>query len=238
MTTAETNELKVIAGGSITALLNELAPQFEMASGQKLSIHFDSTPNIITRMTSATPFDAIVVPSDVLGDAGAKALLATSPVADIALVGYGVIVRAGAAKPDISTPSALKKALLDAKSVAFLPASAAGGYITKVFEQLGIAEEMKAKTRVQVSPTHIAPAVAGGEAELGVFLTNVLIAPGVEFVGPFPPPLQRQLTFVAAVAADSRQADAARAFVEFLMTPTAVAAIKAAGMTPGKLRTH
>lgn len=238
MTTAETNELKVIAGGSITALLNELAPKFEKAGRHKLSIHFDSTPNIIARMTSGAPFDAIVVPSDVFRDAGARALLATSPVADIALVGYGVIVRAGTPKPDISTPSALKKALLDAKSVAFLPASAAGSYITKVFEQLGIAEEMKAKTRVQASPTQIAPAVARGEAELGVFLTNVLIAPGVECVGPFPPPLQQQLTFTAAIAADTQEADAARAFVEFLMTPTAVDAINAAGMTPGKLRTY
>jgi molybdate transport system substrate-binding protein len=237
MTTAETNELKVIAGGSITALLNELAPHFEMTSGHKLSIHFDSTPNIITRIVSGTPFDAIVVPSDVFRDAGAKALLATSPVADIALVGYGVIVRAGTPKPDISTPSALKKALLDAKSVAFLPASAAGSYITKVFEQLGIAEEMKAKTRVQATPAQIAPAVARGEAELGLFLTNVLIAPDVDFAGPFPPPLQQQLTFTAAIAADTKEADAARAFVDFLMTPSAVAAIKAAGMSPGKQRT-
>ena len=238
MTTAETNELKVIAGGSIAALLKELAPQFEKASGYKLSIHFDSTPNIITRMTSGTPFDAIVVPSDVFRDGGAKALLATSPVADIALVGYGVIVRAGTPKPDISTPSVLKRALLDAKSVAFLPASAAGSYITRVFEQLGIAEEMKAKTRVQATPAQIAPAVARGEAELGLFLTNVLIAPGVEFAGPLPPPLQQQLTFTAAIAADTKEADTARAFVDFLMTPSAVAAIKAAGMAPGTRQTY
>jgi molybdate transport system substrate-binding protein len=237
MNTGDLKELKVIAGGSITALLHELAPRFEKSNGHRLSIHFDSTPNIIARMTSGTPFDALVVPSDVLRDSGAKALLATSPVADIARVGYGLIVRAGAAKPDISTPSALKKALLSANSVAFLPSSAAGSYVTKMFEQLGIAEEMRAKTKVQSGPTQIAPAVASGEAEFGVFLTNVLIAPGVEFVGPFPPPLQQELTFVAAIAADTQNAGAARGLVEFLMTPTAFAAIKANGMTPGKLHT-
>ena len=176
---AESSKLKVIAGGSISALLDELSPQFETATLHRLSIHFDSTPNIIARMTSGTPFDAIVVPNDVVRDAGVKTLLATSPVDDIALVDHGVIVRAGAPKPDISTPEALNKALLDAKSVAYLSASAAGSYITKMFEHLGIAENIKAKTRVQARPTQIAPAVARGETELVVSLTNMLIAPSV-----------------------------------------------------------
>lgn len=238
MNVGEAKELKVIAGGSITALLNELAPQFEKSSGHRLSIHFDSTPNIIARMTSGTPFDAIVVPSDVLRDAGAKALLATSPIDDIASVGYGIIVRAGAPKPDISAPNPLKKALLDARSIAFLPASAAGAHITKVFDRLGIAEDMKAKTKSQAAPIRIAPAVARGEAELGIFLTNVLIAPGVDFVGPLPAPLQQQLTFTAAIALGSTEADAARSFVDFLKTPPAAAAIKAAGMNPGPHHTR
>ena len=229
----EAAELRVIAGGSINALLNELGPQFERATGHKLSIHFDSTPNIIARMISGTPFDAIVVPSDVLRDAGAKALLATSPIDEIALVGYGVIVRAGAPIPDISTPDALKKTLLDAKSVAYLPASAAGAYITKVFERLEIAEDMKAKTKVRASPTEIAPAVARGDAELGVFLTNVLMAPGVELAGPFPGDLQQELVFVGAVAAESKDAAAAKAFLDFLGTPEAVSVFKANGVTPG-----
>jgi molybdate transport system substrate-binding protein len=226
-------ELKVIAGGSMTASLNELGPEFERSSGHKLSIHFDSTPNIITLINSGTPFDLVVVPVDVFRDAGAKARVATGPTIDIARVGYGVITRAGAPKPDVSTPDALKKTLLDAQSIAFLPASAAGAYVTKVFERLGVAEEMKAKTKAQAAPAQIAPAVAKGEAELGVFLTNVLIAPGVELAGPFPGELQQELVFTAAVAADTKAADAAKAFVDYLRTPPAAAAIKAAGMTPG-----
>src|SRR5882757_8887561 len=185
-TTLQAAELKVIAGGSMTALLNELAPPFEKTTGHKLSIHFDSTPNIISRVNSGTPFDVVVVPIDVFKDAAAKARFAPGPTVDIARVGYGVAFRAGAPKPDVSTPDALKKTLLAASSVAFVPASAAGAYVTKVFERLGIGEEMKAKTRVQAGPPQIAPAIAKGEAELGVFLTNVLIAPGVELAGAFP----------------------------------------------------
>jgi molybdate transport system substrate-binding protein len=226
-------ELKVIAGGSMTASLNALAAPFEKASGHKLSIHFDSTPNIIARVNSGTPFDVVVVPVDVFKDAAAKARFAPGPTVDIARVGYGVIVRAGAPKPDISTPDAFKKALLAAPSIAFLPASAAGAYVTKVFERLGIAEEMKAKTKVQAAPAQIAPAIAKGEAELGVFLTNVLVAPGVELVGPFPGDLQQELVFTSAVAADTREADAAKALIDYLRTQEATAIIKAAGMTPG-----
>jgi molybdate transport system substrate-binding protein len=226
-------ELRVIAGGSMTASMNALAAPFEKATGHKLSIHFDSTPNIIARVNSGTPFDVVVVPVDVFKDAAAKARFAPGPTIDIARVGYGVIVRAGAPKPDISTPDAFKKALLAAPSIAFLPASAAGAYVTKVFERLGIAEEMKAKTKPQAAPAQIAPAVAKGEAELGVFLTNVLAAPGVELVGPFPGDLQQELVFTSAVAADAKEADAAKALIDYLRTPEAAAIIKAAGMTPG-----
>jgi molybdate transport system substrate-binding protein len=226
-------ELKVIAGGSMTASMNALAAPFEKASGHKLSIHFDSTPNIIARVNSGTPFDVVVVPVDVFKDATAKARFAPGPTVDIARVGYGVIVRTGAPKPDISTPDAFKNALLAAPSITFLPASAAGAYVTKVFERLGISEEMKAKTKVQAAPAQIAPAVAKGEAELGVFLTNVLVAPGVELVGPFPGELQQELVFTSAVAADTRETDAAKALIDYLKTQEATAIIKATGMTPG-----
>jgi molybdate transport system substrate-binding protein len=229
---AEAAELKVLAGGSMTGPLNQLGPEFERASGHKLVIHFDSTPNLIKQATSA-PFDLGVVPVDVFKDAGAKARFAAGPTTDIARVGYGVAVRAGAPKPDVSTADALKKALLDAQSIAFLPASAAGAYVSSVFERLGIGDAMKAKTKPQTATGEIAKAVANGDAELGVFLVNVLMAPGVELAGPFPAELQQELVFTAAVAADTKEAEAAKAFITYLKTPAAVTVIKAKGMEPG-----
>jgi molybdate transport system substrate-binding protein len=232
MTPVKASELKLVAGGSLAGLFKQLGPQFEKASGHTLSIHFDSMPNIISRINAGTPFDAVVVPADVFRDVAAKSHLA-EPAVNVARVGYGVIVRAGAPKPDLSTPDAFKKALLAASSVASVPASAAGAYIAKVYERLGIAEEMKAKTKVQALPTTIAPAVANGEAELGIFLTNVFNAPGTELAGPFPADLQQELPFTAAVATDAKEAAAAKALIDYLKTPDATAAIKAAGMIPG-----
>ena len=233
MTDVYAAELKVLAGGSLTGPLNELAPQFERASGHKLVIHFDSTPNLIKLATSDAPFDLGVVPVDVFKDAAAKARFTAGPTIDIARVGYGVAIRAGATKPDVSTAAALKKTLLDAQSIAYIPSSAAGAYVTSVFERLGIGEAMKAKTKAQTATTAIPQAVAKGEAELGVFLVNVLMAPGVELAGSFPAELQQELVFTAAVAADSKDADAAKAFISFLTTPAATTVIKAKGLTPG-----
>jgi molybdate transport system substrate-binding protein len=233
MTDLHAAELGILAGGSLTGPLNELAPQFENATGHKLVIHFDSTPNLIKQAVSGAPFDAAVVPVDVFKDVAARARFVSGPTIDIARAGYGVIVRSGAAKPDVGTPEALKKTLLEAPSIAFVPESAAGAYVLKTFDRLGITEAMKAKTKVQTMPAQIAPAVAKGEAELGVFLINVLIAPGVELAGAFPKELQQELVFTAAVAADSKQAEAAKAFIAFLTSPAATAIIKARGMTPG-----
>jgi molybdate transport system substrate-binding protein len=233
MTDLRAAELKVLAGGSTTGWMNELGAEFEHATGHKLVIHFDSTPNLIKQATSGAPFDLAVVPVDVFKDAGAKARFAPGPTLDIARVGYGVIVRSGAPKPDVSTPDALKKTLLDAPSIAFVPESAAGATILKTFDRLGITDAMKAKTKPQASPTQIAPSIAKGEAELGVFLINVLIAPGVELAGAFPAELQQELVFTAAVAADSKEAEASKAFIHFLTTPAATAVIKAKGMNPG-----
>jgi molybdate transport system substrate-binding protein len=225
-------ELTVLAGGSMTASLKDLGPRFEHATGHKLAIHFAGTPELIKLATSGAPFDLGVVPVDVMKDAGARAKFATTPV-DIARVGYGVAVRAGAAKPDVSTPAALKAALLAAKSITLYPQSAAGGFVLKTFERLGIADAMKAKLKPQAAPGDIPKAVASGEAELGVFLTNVLAAPGVELAGPFPAELQNDLVFVGAVAAQSNNADAAKAFIDYLKTPEAAAILKSKGMTPG-----
>ena len=183
-------------------------------------------------MSTSAPFDLGVVPVDVMKNDDARAKFSGTP-ANIARVGYGVAVKAGAPKPDVSTPEALKATLLKAQSIAVFPTSAAGAFVQKTFERLGIMEVDKGQAESAGRTGAIPQAVAKGEAELGVFLTNVLLAPGVELAGPFPGDLQQDLVFVGAVSADSKNADAAKAFLDYLKTPDAVSVFKARGVTPG-----
>jgi molybdate transport system substrate-binding protein len=166
-------------------------------------------------------------------DAAARSHFTTGPTLDIARVGLGVAVRAGAPKPNISTPDALKAALLNAESVASIPESATGYSIAKVFERLGITEQMKSKMKAQPTPAEVVAVVAKGEAELALFLMNVLTAPGLDVVGPFPADLQQDVVFTAALGAGTKEAAAAKALVDYLKTPDAISVIKSKGMTPG-----
>ena len=114
-------ELQIIAGGGIADPLNEIAILFERASGHKLVIRYGTAPELIKMATSGVPFDLGVVPQDVWKDAAARAQVAPGPTPNVARVGIGVAVRAGAPKPDISTAEALKRTLLNAHSIASIP---------------------------------------------------------------------------------------------------------------------
>jgi molybdate transport system substrate-binding protein len=226
-------ELQVIAGGGIAAPLNEIASLFERASGHKIVIRYGTTPELIKMATSGVQFDLGVVPEDVWKDAAARAQVAPGPTPDVARVGIGVAVRTGAPKPDISTPEALKQTLLKAQSIASIPASATGSQLASIYGRLGISDEMKAKTKAQPAPKQIVEAVANGEAELAVFLLNVLIDPRLDIVGPFPAEVQREVVYAVGVAANSKEPEAAKSFVAYMMSPPAIAVIKAKGMNPG-----
>jgi molybdate transport system substrate-binding protein len=154
----------------------------------------------------------------------------------------GVAVRKGTSKPDISTPEAFRRAMLEAKTIA-CPDPALGGssgvHIAKVFEQLGISEAVKPKLvyvstpeQAQTMPGHV---VAEGKAGIALHQMQELMAvPGIEIVGPLPGDLQETFVFSAAIMTDANDVKAAKALVDFLRTPEARAVIKAKGMEPAK----
>ena len=152
---------------------------------------------------------------------------------DIARSGIGVGVRAGARKPDVSSVEAFKRALLEAKSIAYLRVGS-GIYIAGLVERLGIAGAIKSKVTRPESDI-VSELVAKGEVELGlVVITQILTTPGVELAGPLPAEIQSHVMFTAGVNANSREPEAARQLIQFLTSPSATPVIKAQGMERGR----
>ena len=226
-------ELHVLAGGGIADPLDEIVAGFERAHGVTIVLRYGTLPQLIDMARRGVPFDLAVVPRDVLEDAAVRALVIPDSIRAVARAGIGVAVRLGAPMPDISTPEALKRTLLAARAVASIPASATGARIAEIYAELGIVAEMAARTRVQPGPKQIADAVAKGEAELGLFLLNVLIDPRLAIVGPVPADLQREVVYDVALAANARALEMARAFVAYVLSAEAAEVIRGKGMHPG-----
>lgn len=224
-------ELKVLAAEVVEPAVAELAAQFEKSSGTKLKIEYGFGVAQTKRAQGGEAFDVIVSPTPLIKNT--EAVLAPGSMSALMRMGQGVAVKKGAAKPDVSSADALKATLLKAQSVAFVPTGASGVQTLKMFERLGIADAMKAKTKPQ-EPANVVSSVAKGEAELALFYNTYLVGnPQLDYAGPYPGDLQQYVAFSAGVSAKASDPAAANAFVKFLAAPAAAPVIKAKGMEPG-----
>jgi len=224
--------IKVWTARAIATVLAEVGPQFESATGHKLAISSDLPDAFLRRANAGEPFDILISGSAPV-DAWIKdGKIIAETRTDVARSAIGVGVRAGARKPDISSVEAFKRALLEAKSIAYLKVGS-GVYMAGLLKRLGIAEAINSKVTRPDSDI-VTELVAKGEVELGiVVITQILTTPGVELVGPLPPEIQSYVTFTAGISAKSKSPEAARDLIKFLTGPTATPVIKAQGMEPG-----
>jgi molybdate transport system substrate-binding protein len=233
--TADAAELRVLSALALQPVMDDLGPKFERATGHKLVVTLAPLGGIVKVVQEGGAGDVVIIPQSGIERLQKDAKVTAGTAAVIARSGSSVAVRSGAPKPDISSPEALKRTLLAAKSIAYSdPASggASGIHFAKVLDRLGIAAEMKSRT---VFPKSGLPGqlVANGEAELGVGTLQGLIAiAGIDVVGPLPGDLQDTLVFVAAILANASQAEAGKSFIEFLRGGEAAVVIKAKGMEP------
>jgi molybdate transport system substrate-binding protein len=234
-------DVHVMISAGFYAVYAELGPAFERSSGHHLITTRgpslgDSPEAIPNRLARGEAADVLILDggsADELAkrglvQAGSKILLARSQV--------GMVVRAGAAKPDISTVDAFRKMLLAVKSIAYSD-SASGIYLsTTLFAKLGIADQVARKAQKVRGPPSgepVAAVVARGEAEVGFQQVSELInVPGVTLVGAIPAELQPDVSFAGALTSKARQPEAARALIRFLASPDAAPTIRKAGLTP------
>ncbi len=229
---AQAAEIRVVTSPGLSAVFKELGPQFERATGHTLSFQY-GLEAAQKQQISTGEFDLAIVPAHVLDDAIKEGKIAAETRTPVASAGLSVGVRAGAAKPDVGSVDAFKRAMVAAKSVAYAANELTGRQIAKDFETLGIAEIMKAKTKPQKTVAQVWQAVAAGDAEIGFsFTSNLLSAPGVELAGRFPSELQYLVTLVGGVGTTANEAAPAKAFINYLLAPEAASVFKAKGLEP------
>jgi molybdate transport system substrate-binding protein len=228
-TPAAGDEIKVFSTQALRTSLLELAPRFEKMSGHKVVLEVAPSGRLAARVREGDRADILIANA-----ANIDRLLAEEKVTgsriDLARAQVGLAVRAGAHKPDISSPEAVKRALIEANAVAYSVGGLSGNAFEAVLNKLGILDQVKAKAKIG-SPA--AGFVARGEADIAVQQISELIAvPGAELIGPLPPGLDQVTQFSIGRLAPAKESPAADALIGFLTSAEASVVMKAKGLTP------
>jgi molybdate transport system substrate-binding protein len=229
-------DIKVLTSVALSSPLNELAPKYEQASGNKLDIGYSLVAEIRKRILDGETADVIILSRPVMDELEKQGKFAPDSVADVAGTPVALAIKAGAPKPDISTAEALKRTLFAAKSIAYAdPAKGglSGVHFARVVDRLGIAEQLKPKT-ILVSGAQAAELVAKGDAEIGVGQASEIVpVKGAELLGPLPGELASTTLFTAGIGVTTKAADAAKSLIQFLTGPVARPVFTAKGFQPG-----
>jgi molybdate transport system substrate-binding protein len=227
-------QIVVLSSVGIKAVLEEIGPEFEQATNHKLGFQFATAAELKMQIEKGEAFDVAILTAAAIDDLIKQAKLAVATRADVAKSGVGVAIKKGAPKPDITRTEGFRQTLLAARSITYSAQGTSGGIMRNIFERFGIAEEMKAKTKI-VSSITAPEAVAKGESELGFTqISEILPVEGAVLAGPLPPEVQVYTVFTAAVSASTKDQTAAQAFIKFLTAPAIAPVIKAKGMTQAK----
>jgi molybdate transport system substrate-binding protein len=228
---AQNAEIKLLASGAVKDAYLELLPEFEKASGHKISAAWSSTPDIQQRVAAGEVPDLVILGNNGTEELIKQGKLVASTRAIFAKSGIGIAVRSGAPKPDISSVDALIKSVLAAKSVAYSE-GASGTYLVGMFQKLGIYDQVKSKASVAKANEPVGEKVVRGEAEIGFHQISELIpVKGIQIVGPLPAELQYITVFSGGVHSEAKEPGAAKALIKFLTTPAVGKSIKKHGLS-------
>jgi molybdate transport system substrate-binding protein len=234
---AAMSEITVFSTIGVRSAAEELFRQFEKQSGHKLAVTWGTAPMLVKRIEGGEKADVLILSHAAIDTLKKQDKIASGSDVTLASSGVGMAVKAGAPRPDISTPEALKRTLLNAKSIAYSEPSAGGAsgvHFAKLLERMGIAEEMKPKTKYPPAGGFSAALLMTGEAELAVQQKPELLhVAGSEIVGMLPGELNLITEFVASLAPGTKHADIGNALLAFLKEPAAAAMFRSKGLEPG-----
>jgi molybdate transport system substrate-binding protein len=237
---ADAAEVKVLASGALKLALTRLIPDFEKSSGDKVSIGYGPAGSIAARVQQGEAADVAIVGVSQLEALERQDKIAPGSSVRIAGIAIGVAVRKGAPKPDIGTVEAFKRALLSSRAIGYRdPAtgSTSGTYAARMIEKLGIAQEMQPKTRLDRSdgehPEDVFQPLAKGEIDMQIGqITEIVLAPGIDLVGPLPAGIQNTTVLAAGILTASKAPEPAKALIHFLASPATAASLQADGFQP------
>ena len=240
-TAASAAEVRVMISAGFYGAYAELVRDFERTSGHRLvttrgpSVG-DSPEAIPTRLARGEPADVVILDDASADDLGRRGLVQPETKVELARSQIGMVVRAGAPKPDIGSVDAFRQVLLAAQSIGYSDSTSGTYLATTLFAKLGVADQVMPKSRKVRGPPSgepVAAVVARGEVEIGFQqVSELLHVPGVTLVGAIPAELQPRFAYSAALTAASKEPDAARALIRFLASPEAAATITRAGLAP------
>ncbi len=223
-------DIKVLSTHAVEEVLRELCPSFERASGARLVIDYDPANALKRKIEDGVAFDVAIVTRPVIDVLATQGKIIRESCRDIGRSGLGVAVRKGAARPDLVSTEAFKRALLAARSVVRSREGTSGLYFESLLTRLGIAEAMRGKIILGGSG-RIAELVERGEADMAIQqIPELLPVEGVDVAGPLPDELQLYTVFSAGVSATCETMDVATAFLDALAAPASSALFKAKGL--------
>lgn len=223
--------VRVLVSNGMKAAMEQLQPQCERAIGHPLAVQFHSTAAVRKQIEAGDQFDVTIITVEAIDDLIKEGKIAGETRANVARSELGIGIRAGAAKPDIGTPEALKHSLRDAKSITYPEDGASRGYIEKMFDRMGIASEVKPKIILAPGSGPATESVAQGKAAMVITLFSEIVPiHGVEILGPLPGEFHYDIRFAAAASTSTKNSDAAKALIAFLAGPKALPILKAKGL--------
>lgn len=230
--TAHAAELKIIAPNAVKEAVLEIGTRYSKDTGSKVTFTWTGSEAIAKRIGEGEVYDVVLTTSAGIDRLAGAGKLNAQSKANFSRSAVAAAVRSGLSKPDISTVDGLKKALLDAKSIA-ISSGASGRYLEDLFQKLGVSEQIKPKIKQPPSGAQIGDMLARGEADLGFQqVTELIHAKGFEYLGTLPAEVQNYTVWSAAVHAQAGDAKTAGAFVTALTAPAAAPELRKTGLEP------